>query len=151
MKKLLLLVACIAPLCISAKELPPQEDIMARLDLSGITKHNEWKSIGNGFQQNVKSGILFVSADSVSSMMTISNNEDEITDSFAYAGMHCAASSIIAIDMAQNKNLVNNMMQSFSDSLKTYQNKNNTMVWGYNFETELIKTDKGIIANCVLK
>jgi len=124
---------------------------MARLDLSGITKHNEWKSIGNGFQQNVKSGILFVSADSVSSMMTISNNEDEITDSFAYAGMHCAASSIIAIDMAQNKNLVNNMMQSFSDSLKTYQNKNNTMVWGYNFETELIKTDKGIIANCVLK
>jgi len=151
MKKLLCLVACVLPLFVSAKELPPQEDIMARLDQSGMTKSNQWKSIGNGFQQDVKGGILFVSAGSVSSMMTISNNEDEIQDSFAYAGMHCAASSIISIDMQQNKTLLNNMLLSFSDTLKSYQNKNTTMVWGYNFDTELIKTEKGIIANCTLK
>lgn len=151
MKKLLCLLAFIAPLFGAAKELPSQKEMMARLDQSGITKSDQWETLGNSFKQVVKGGLLFVSADSVSSMMAVSSNEDEMMDSFAYAGMHCAASSLIAIDMVQNETLVNSMLNSFSESLKTYQNKNNTMVWGYSFETELVKTGKGLIANCTLK
>lgn len=150
MKKLICLMAFIAPLFGYAKELPSQKEMMARLDQSGITKSDQWETVGHGFKQDVKSGLLFVSTDSVSSMMTISSNEDEIMDSFAYAGMHCAASSLIAIDMAQNKTLLSSMVESFSASLKAHQNKTTTMVWGYSFETELIKTEKGIVANCTL-
>lgn len=150
MKKLFCLLAFIAPLFGYAKELPSQKEMMARLDQSGITKSDQWETVGHGFKQAIKSGHLFVSAESVSSMMTVSTNEDEIMDSFAYAGMHCAASSLIAIDMAQNKNLLNSMMENFSASLKAHQNKNSTMVWGYSFETELVKTENGIVANCTL-
>jgi|GEM_PF-5927325 len=151
MKKFLLSVLLILPSVVTAKELPPPNEAVERLDLSGITLSDKWESVGDSLKQNVKNGVIIVSASSVSSMIEISSDDDKVMDSFAYANMHCAGSSLIAIDMAQNKTLLNNMLESFTAAIKAYDNETNTMVWGYNFKTKLLKTDLGLIATCTLQ
>lgn len=138
-------------LTLSAKELPSMTEMMDNLNSSGMTNSDDWEKLGDGFKQNIDTGTVFVAPDSLSSMMVVrGDGEEAILNSFSYANIHCASSSLVAIDMMQNTNLLNSMMESFTGALKAYDNKNNTLVWGYKYETKLVKANDGLIATCSL-
>lgn len=136
---------------LSAKDLPSMTDMMDKLNESGMTNSNDWEKMGDGFKQNLDTGIIFVAPSSLSSMMVVrGDGEEAALNSFAYANIHCSSSSLIAIDMIHNTNLLNSMMETFTGALKAYDNKSYTPVWGYKYETKLVKAKDGLIATCSL-
>ncbi len=135
-----------------AKELPAMSDMMDNLNKSGLTGNDKWEQMGDGFKQDVESGMIFVAPESISSMMVVQGgNQKEVLDSFTYANIHCASSSLVAIDMMQNTTILNDLMETFSSSIEAYENKANTLAWGYKYEAKLVKATDGIIATCSLK
>lgn len=135
-----------------AKELPNVDLMVSRINDSGFTKSNEWKGIGDSKSQSVKNGVIFVSKNNVSSMMTIAGeSEAEIMLSYSFANLHCVTTSLSAINMLQNETLKKSMMESFTSALGAYENKTSTLVWGYYFKTKLTKTKLGLIASCSLE
>lgn len=95
---------------------------------------------------------MFVSPTSISSMMTV-NGEDaeELMASYTLAGIHCVKSSLEAIDMSHHDRLPQSMYNSMNNALKSPTKKAKTLVWGYDYETEITQVEQGLLVSCSLK
>ncbi|GLQ73279.1 hypothetical protein [Vibrio penaeicida] len=152
MKAITLLLSSLFCLPVLAKDLPPVNEMTHRLDVAGYSNADKWEDLEDTKKQNLETGILFVSQSSVSSMIPVSSsNDNELVVAFTLAGIHCVNTSLEAIDMAHHTSLPKSMLNSINDALKSPSHKASTLVWGYNFETEITPVKQGMIVNCTLK
>ncbi|MEZ8630294.1 hypothetical protein AB4394_18060 [Vibrio lentus] len=152
MKAIALLLSSLFCMPVLAKDLPPVNEIISRLDIAGYSNVEQWEDIGDTKKQNLDNGILFVSQSSVSSMIPVNGSDDnELVAAFTLAGIHCVKTSLEAIDMAHHTSLPKSMFNSINDALRSPSHKASTLVWGYDFETEITPVKQGIIVNCTLK
>ncbi|AGG58143.1 hypothetical protein VPCG_00032 [Vibrio phage martha 12B12] len=152
MKAIALLLSSLFCMPVLAKDLPPVNEMLHRLDVAGYSNADKWEDIEGTKKQDLETGTLFVSQSSVSSMIPVNGSDDnELVAAFTLAGIHCVKTSLEAIDMAHHTSLPKSMFNSINDALRSPSHKASTLVWGYDFETEITPVKQGIIVNCTLK
>lgn len=144
----LILVTTIA----QAKPMPSVETIQARLDASGLTKVGKWETIDTGIRQFTQGATVVVTPEGFAAgVELVGSTDDELHLSFLNANNVCVEGALESIDMAQNSTLRQSMRHSFDSALTAYNNKADTLVWGYHFKTELAKNNDSTFVICGLR